>query len=49
MGLPKTLTSQFIFFQQGSNRYIFFTQDKSTIMIVTIPSLIAAGIATARH
>jgi hypothetical protein len=47
MGLPKTLTIQFVFLQQGSNRYIFFTQDRSTFMIVTIPSLIAAGIATA--
>jgi hypothetical protein len=46
MGLPKTLTSQFIFFQQDNNRYILFKQDRS-IMIVTIPSLIAAGIATA--
>jgi hypothetical protein len=43
MGLPKTLTSQFIFFQQDNS---LFKQDRS-IMIVTIPSLIAAGIATA--
>jgi hypothetical protein len=46
MGLPKTLTSQFVFFQQDNNSYTFFPQEKS-IMIVTIPSLIAAGIATA--
>jgi hypothetical protein len=47
MGLPKTLTSQFVFFQQDNNSYTFFTQGKSIIMIMTIPSLIAAGIATA--
>jgi hypothetical protein len=47
MGLPKTLTSQFVFFQQDKNSHTFFTQEKSIIMIVTIPSLIAAGIATA--
>jgi hypothetical protein len=47
MGLPKTLTSKFVFFQQDKNSYIFFTQEKSIIMILTIPSLIAAGIATA--
>jgi hypothetical protein len=47
MGLPKTLTGQFVFFQQKNNRHTFFiTQEKSTMM-VTIPSLIAAGIATA--
>jgi hypothetical protein len=46
MGLPKTLTSQFIFFQQYNSKYILFKQDRS-IMILTIPSLIAAGIATA--
>jgi hypothetical protein len=46
MGLPKTLTSQFIFFQQDNSKYILFKQDRS-IMIVTIPPLIAAGIATA--
>jgi hypothetical protein len=47
MGLPNTLTSQFVFFQQDNNSYTFFMQGKSIIMIVTIPSLIAAGIATA--
>jgi hypothetical protein len=46
MGLPKTLTSQFVFFQQEKNSYTLFMQVKS-IMIVTIPSLIAAGIASA--
>jgi hypothetical protein len=45
MGLPKTLTSQFIFFQQDNSKYILFKQDR-IIMIVTIPSLIAARIAT---
>jgi hypothetical protein len=39
MGLPKRHNSQFIFFRQKSN--------SSSTMIVSIPSLIAAGIATA--
>jgi hypothetical protein len=47
MGMQKTLTSQLVFYQQDNNSYIFFTQERSIIMILTIPSLIAAGIATA--
>jgi hypothetical protein len=46
MGLPKTLTSQFVFFQQDNNSYTFFFTQEEHIMIVTIPYLIAAGIAT---
>jgi hypothetical protein len=45
MGLPKTLTGQFVFFTQINNTFLI-KQGKST-MLITIPSLIAAGIATA--
>jgi hypothetical protein len=44
MGLPQTLTGQFIFSLQQSN---FVHEATRGNMIVTIPSLIAAGIATA--
>jgi hypothetical protein len=47
MGLQKTVSSQFVFFQQDNNSYTFFFTQEKSIMIVTIPSLIAAGIATA--
>jgi hypothetical protein len=45
MGLPKTLTGQFVFFTQINNTFLI-KQEKST-MLITVPSLIAAGIATA--
>jgi hypothetical protein len=45
MGLPKTLTGQFVFFMQINNTFLI-KQGKST-MLITVPSLIAAGIATA--
>jgi hypothetical protein len=47
MGLLKTLTGQFVFFQQINNSHTFFIKQGKSTMIVTIPSLIAAGIATA--
>jgi hypothetical protein len=45
MGLPKTLTGQFVFFTQINNTFLI-KQEKST-MLITVPFLIAAGIATA--
>jgi hypothetical protein len=46
MGLPKMLTVQFVFLQQPNNNLAFWMKEESN-MIITIPSLIAAGIATA--
>jgi hypothetical protein len=45
MGLPKTLTGQFVIFTQIDNTFLI-KQGKST-MLITVPSLIAAGIETA--
>jgi hypothetical protein len=47
MGLPKMLTGQFVFLQQPNNNHAFWMKLEKSNMIITIPSLIAAGIATA--
>jgi hypothetical protein len=47
MGLPKMLTGQFIFLQQPNNNPALCIKISEKKMIITIPSLIAAGIATA--
>jgi hypothetical protein len=47
MGLPKTLTGQFVFFQQINNSHTFLMKQQKSTMLITVPSLIAAGIATA--
>jgi transposase InsO family protein len=47
MGLPKMLTGQFVFFQQINNSHIFLMKQEKSTMLITVPSLIAAGIATA--
>jgi hypothetical protein len=47
MGLPKTLTGQFLFFQQINNSHTFLKKQGKSTMLITVPSLIAAGIATA--
>jgi hypothetical protein len=46
MGLPKTLTGQFVFFKQINNSHTFFIKQGKSTMLITVPSLIAAGIAT---
>jgi hypothetical protein len=47
MGLPKMLTGRFVFLQQPNNNLAFWMKLEKSEMIITIPSLIAAGIATA--
>jgi hypothetical protein len=47
MGLPKMLTGQFIFLQQPNNNPASWIKLTEKNMIITLPSLIAAGIATA--
>jgi hypothetical protein len=47
MGLPKMLTGQFIFLQQPNNNLASWMKLQENNMTITIPSLIAAGIATA--
>jgi hypothetical protein len=47
MGLPKMLTGQFIFLQQPNNNPALCIKLTEKNMIITIPSLNAAGIATA--
>jgi hypothetical protein len=47
MGLPKMLTGQFVFFQQINNNHTFLMKQEKSNMLITVPSLIAAGIATA--
>jgi hypothetical protein len=48
MGLPKMLTGQFVFLQQPNNNLAAsWMKLQENNMIITIPSLIAAGIATA--
>jgi hypothetical protein len=47
MGLPKMLTGQFVFLQQPNNNLASWMKIQENNMIITIPSLIAAGIATA--
>jgi hypothetical protein len=47
MGLPQTLTGQFIFSLHPNNNQTLYMKLPENNMIVTIPSLIAAGIATA--
>jgi hypothetical protein len=47
MGLPKTLTGQFVFFQQINNSHTFLIKQEKSTILITVPSLIAAGIATA--
>jgi hypothetical protein len=47
MGLPKMLTGQFLFFQQINNSHTFLMKQEKSTMLITVPSLIAAGIATA--
>jgi hypothetical protein len=47
MGLPKMLTGQFILLQQPNNNPASWIKLTKKNMIITIPSLIAAGIATA--
>jgi hypothetical protein len=47
MGLPKMLTGQFVFLQQPNNNLASWMKLEENNMIITIPSLIAAGIATA--
>jgi hypothetical protein len=46
-GTTKELTGQFVFLQQPHNNLGFWMKLKESNMIITIPSLIAAGIATA--
>jgi hypothetical protein len=46
MGLPKMLTGQFVFLQQPNNNLASWIKLQENNMIITIPSLIAAGIAT---
>jgi hypothetical protein len=46
MGLPETLTGQFVFFQQINNSHTFLMKQEKSTMLITVPSLIAAGIAT---
>jgi hypothetical protein len=41
------LTGQFVFLQQPNNNLAFWMKLEKSEMIITIPSLIAAGIATA--
>jgi hypothetical protein len=47
MGLQKMLTGQIVFLQQPHNNLAFWMKLEESSMIITIPSLIAAGIATA--
>jgi hypothetical protein len=47
MELPKMLTGQFVFLQQPNNNLASWMELEENNMIITIPSLIAAGIATA--
>jgi hypothetical protein len=47
MGLSKMLTGQFIFLQQPNNNLASWIKIQENNMIITIPSLIAVGIATA--
>jgi hypothetical protein len=47
MGLPKMLTGQFLFLQQPNNNLASWMKLQENNMIITIPSIIAAGIATA--
>jgi hypothetical protein len=47
MGLPKMLTGQFVFLQQPNNNRASWMKLQENNMIITISSLIAAGIATA--
>jgi hypothetical protein len=47
MGLPKMLTGQFLFLQQPNNNLASWMKLQENNMIITIPSPIAAGIATA--
>jgi hypothetical protein len=47
MGLPKMLTGQFVFLQQSNNNHTFWMKLEKSNMVITVPSLIAAGIATA--
>jgi hypothetical protein len=47
MGLPQMLTGQFIFLLHPNNNPTLYMKLPEKNMIVTIPSLIAAGIATA--
>jgi hypothetical protein len=47
MGLPKKVTGQFVFLQQPNNNLDSWMKLQENNIIITIPSLIAAGIATA--
>jgi hypothetical protein len=47
MGLTKMLTGQFVFFQKINNNNTFLMKQEKSNMLITVPSLIAAGIATA--
>jgi hypothetical protein len=47
MGLPQMLTGQFIFLLHPNNNHTLYMKLPEKNMIITIPSLIAAGIATA--
>jgi hypothetical protein len=47
MGLPEMLTGQFIFSLHPNNSPTLYMRLPEKNMIVTIPSLIAAGVATA--
>jgi hypothetical protein len=47
MGLPKMITDQFVFFQHFDNNHTFLLKQEKSNMLITVPSLIAAGIATA--
>jgi hypothetical protein len=47
MGLPKMLTGQFVFLQQSNNNHTFWMKLGKSNMIITVLSIISAGIATA--
>jgi hypothetical protein len=47
MGLPKMLTGHFVFLQHFDNNHTFLMKQEKSNMLITVPSLIAAGIATA--
>jgi hypothetical protein len=47
MGLPQALTGQFIYLLQPNNNQTLYMKLPEKNMIITIPSLIASGIATA--
>jgi hypothetical protein len=47
MGLPKMLTGQVVFFQQINNNHTFLMKQEKSNMLITVTSLISAGIATA--